>query len=112
MLKQCCDLGLRRNIGGVYGAGPILQECCRLIGCGPVLKVFCRLIGGSPESQTVINGNDDRVLQQLGGNHEEDHEEASRGEVAAAQLETRSTERRDRHAHKSSSTSPSRFPSI
>lgn len=38
--------------------------------------------------QTVVDGNDDRVFEKLGENHQEDHEEATGGQVAPAHLRT------------------------
>ena len=42
--------------------------------------------GGGPEGQPVIDGNDDRVFEEFRGNHHEDHEEATRGQVTPAHL--------------------------
>lgn len=44
---------------------------------------------GSPDCQPVVNGNNDGVLEELGGHHQEDHEEAPRGHVAPAHLGSR-----------------------
>lgn len=38
--------------------------------------------------QRVVDGNDDRVFEKLGENHQEDHEEATGGQVAPAHLRT------------------------
>lgn len=48
----------------------------------------CALIGfeEGPVCQAVVDGNDDRVFEKLGENHQEDHEEAAGGQVAPAHL--------------------------
>lgn len=50
----------------------------------------CTLIGfeEGPVCQTVVDGNDDRVFEKLGENHQEEHEEATGGQVAPAHLRT------------------------
>lgn len=37
--------------------------------------------------QTVVYGNDDRVFEKLRGNHQEDHEEATGGQVTPTHLQ-------------------------
>lgn len=51
--------------------------------------IRCSLVGfeESPVGQTVVNGNDDRVFEKFGGNHQQDHEEAPRGQVSPAHLQ-------------------------
>lgn len=48
---------------------------------GPVLG--CR-----PNCQPAVDSNDDQVLEELGGDHHEDHEAATGGQVAPAHLGT------------------------
>ena len=46
--------------------------------------------GGGPDSQPVVDGNDDGVLEKFRGHHQEDHEEATRGQVTPAHLRDKS----------------------
>lgn len=46
--------------------------------------VSMRVIG--PDSQPVVDGNNDGVFEEFGGDHQEDHEEATRGQVTPAHL--------------------------
>lgn len=49
----------------------------------------CTLIGfeEGPVGQTVVYGNDDRVFEEFRGNHQEDHEEATGGQVTPTHLQ-------------------------
>lgn len=52
--------------------------------------ILCTVVGfeEGPVCQTVVDGDDDRVFEKLGENHQEDHEEATGGQVAPAHLRT------------------------
>lgn len=66
----------QRGVAVAWGAGGLQVRGCSLVA-----------FEESPVGQTVVSGNDDGVLEKFGGNHQEDHEEAPRGQVRPTHLQ-------------------------
>lgn len=73
--SDLCRGGARRSyVGHLRGGQPLL------------VVADSAALGRRPQRQPAVDGHDDQVLEELGGDHHEDHEAAARGQVAPAHL--------------------------
>lgn len=64
-----------------------MRQCgVAVVSLASCIKIAVVGFGRCPESQPVVDGHDDRVLEEFGRHHHEDHEEAARRQVTPAHL--------------------------